>query len=71
MRLIRIAIANVNPTVGAVRANTDRALGVARAAAQDGATLVAFGEQLIAGYTTIGGDMEALSACSRTCRRRS
>jgi NAD+ synthase (glutamine-hydrolysing) len=51
MRLIRIAVANVNTTVGAVRSNVDRALKFAREAAADGATLVAFPEQLIAGYS--------------------
>ena len=51
MRLIRIAIASVNTTVGAVRSNVDRAIRVARAAAADGATVVALNEQLIAGYS--------------------
>src|SRR3954469_16240759 len=51
MRLCRIALANVNTTVGAVRAHVDRALSLARAAAADRATLCAFPEQLIAGYT--------------------
>jgi NAD+ synthase (glutamine-hydrolysing) len=51
MRLIRIAVANVNTTVGAVRSNVDRALALAREAAADGATLVAFPEQLVAGYS--------------------
>src|SRR5215210_3623464 len=51
MRLIRIAIANVNTTVGAVRSNVDRALRIAREAAADGATIVALPEQLIAGYS--------------------
>ena len=51
MRLIRIAIANVNTTVGAVRSNVDRAIALAKAAAADGATVVAFPEQLIAGYS--------------------
>jgi NAD+ synthase (glutamine-hydrolysing) len=50
MRLVRIAIANVNTTVGAQRSNVDRALALARAAAQDDATLCAFPEQLVAGY---------------------
>jgi NAD+ synthase (glutamine-hydrolysing) len=49
MRLIRIAIANVNTTVGAVRSNVDRALALAERAKD--ATLVAFPEQLIAGYS--------------------
>src|SRR4051794_34047303 len=50
-RLIRIAIANVNTTVGAVRSNIDRALAVARDASADDATIVVFPEQLIAGYS--------------------
>jgi NAD+ synthase (glutamine-hydrolysing) len=50
MRLIRIAIASVNSTVGAVRSNVDRALRIARAAAEDSATIVVLNEQLIAGY---------------------
>jgi NAD+ synthase (glutamine-hydrolysing) len=51
MRLIRIAVVNVNTTVGAVRSNADRAVRLARAAATDGATIVALNEQLIAGYS--------------------
>jgi NAD+ synthase (glutamine-hydrolysing) len=51
MRLIRIAVANVNTTVGAVRSNVDRAIAIAKDAAKDGATVVAFPEQLIAGYS--------------------
>src|SRR5690348_13847941 len=50
MRLARIAVANVNTTVGAVVSNVDRALIQARAAAADGATLVAFPQPLISGY---------------------
>src|SRR3954471_12348416 len=50
MRLCWIALANVNTTVGAVRANVDPALPLARAAAADRATLCAFPEQLISGY---------------------
>jgi NAD+ synthase (glutamine-hydrolysing) len=50
MRLVRIALASVNTTVGAVRSNVDRAIRVARAAAGDGATLVALPEQLVSGY---------------------
>jgi NAD+ synthase (glutamine-hydrolysing) len=51
MRLIRVAIANVNTTVGAVRSNVDRAIALAKRAADDAATVVAFPEQLIAGYS--------------------
>src|SRR5580700_968943 len=50
MKLVRIALANVNSTVGACRSNVDRAVALARAAAADGATLVAMPEQLIGGY---------------------
>ncbi len=50
MRLIRIALASVNTTVGAVRSNVDRAVLVAKSAALDGATVVGFPEQLVGGY---------------------
>jgi NAD+ synthase (glutamine-hydrolysing) len=50
MRLIRIATASVNTTVGALRSNVDRAIAIAAAAAEDGATVVLFPEQLIGGY---------------------
>jgi NAD+ synthase (glutamine-hydrolysing) len=50
MRLVRIALANVNTTVGAVRSNVDRALAVVRAAAADGATVIGLPEQAIGGY---------------------
>ncbi|HEY2516105.1 MAG TPA: nitrilase-related carbon-nitrogen hydrolase, partial [Polyangiaceae bacterium] len=50
MRLVRVAIANVNTTVGAVRSNVDRAVRFARAAAADGASLVALPEQTVGGY---------------------
>ncbi|MCL2448384.1 MAG: NAD(+) synthase [Polyangiaceae bacterium] len=50
MRLIRIALANVNSTVGSTRSNTDRAIALVRAAAADHATLVALPEQVIGGY---------------------
>ena len=50
MRLVRIAIASVNTTVGAVRSNVDRAVATARRAAGDGATIIAFPEQLVGGY---------------------
>src|SRR5215469_3108764 len=50
MKLVRIALANVNSTVGACRSNVDRAIALAREAAAGGATLVAMPEQLIGGY---------------------
>jgi NAD+ synthase (glutamine-hydrolysing) len=52
VRLIKIAVATVSPTVGAVRSNTDRLLEMATAAAADNATLVCFPEQVICGYPT-------------------
>ena len=50
MRLIRIAVAHVNTTVGACRTNIDKAIARAREAAADGATVIAFPEQLVGGY---------------------
>ena len=50
MRLVRVALASVDTTVGACRSNVDRAVAAARSAADDGATVVAFPEQLIGGY---------------------
>jgi NAD+ synthase (glutamine-hydrolysing) len=50
MRLARIALANVNATVGACRSNVDRAIALARSAAVEGATLVAMPEQVVGGY---------------------
>jgi NAD+ synthase (glutamine-hydrolysing) len=50
MRLVRVALANVNATTGATRSNADRVIASARAAAADGTTLVAFPEQVVGGY---------------------
>jgi NAD+ synthase (glutamine-hydrolysing) len=50
MRLVRVALASVNTTVGACRSNVERAIASAKAAAADGATVVAFPEQLVGGY---------------------
>ena len=50
MRLVRVALACVDTTVGACRSNVDRAIAAARSAAEGGATLVAFPEQLVGGY---------------------
>jgi NAD+ synthase (glutamine-hydrolysing) len=50
MRLVRVALANVNATVGATRSNVDRIVAAAHAAAADGATLVTFPEQVVGGY---------------------
>ncbi len=50
MRLVQLAVASVNTTVGAVRSNTDRVIDLARAMARDGATVGCFPEQVIGGY---------------------
>jgi len=50
MRLVRIALASVNSTVGATTSNVDRAVRLVRAAAADGATVAVFPEQMIGGY---------------------
>ncbi len=50
MRLVRVALASINATVGACRSNVDRAIALVREAAADGATLVALPEQVIGGY---------------------
>jgi NAD+ synthase (glutamine-hydrolysing) len=50
MRLVKLAVASVSPTVGAVRGNADRVIAAARAMAADGVTLGAFPEQVLGGY---------------------
>lgn len=50
MRLAKIAVACVSPTVGAVQANQARLVALARAMAADDVTLAAFPEQVIGGY---------------------
>jgi NAD+ synthase (glutamine-hydrolysing) len=50
MRLVKIAVASVNSTVGAVRSNVDRCVRLAHAMADDGATVAVFPEQVVGGY---------------------
>src|SRR5678809_1391293 len=50
MRLIRIALASTNSTVGAVKSNVARMALLSRAAVADGATIVVLPEQAIGGY---------------------
>lgn len=50
MRLVKIGLASVNATVGAVRSNTDRCLAVAHAMAKDDVTIAVYPEQVIGGY---------------------
>ncbi len=50
MRLAKLAVASVSPTVGAVISNVDRLIEVARAMGEADVTLGAFPEQAIGGY---------------------
>ena len=50
MRLIKIALGNVNPTVGAAAPNVDQMLAQARKMAADGVTVGCFSEQAVGGY---------------------
>ncbi len=50
MRLVKIALGSVNPTVGSVRSNTDRCIRMAHEMVAAGATVGAFPEQVIGGY---------------------
>lgn len=50
MPKVRLALAQTNPVVGDIEANTDAALKAIEAAAQNGANLVLFGEMAITGY---------------------
>src|SRR4051812_27924696 len=52
MRLVKIGLANVNATVGAVEDNVNRCLEHARAMASDDVTIGVFPEQVIGGYTS-------------------
>jgi len=51
MRLVKIGVASVDTTVGAVRSNTDRCLALAQEMADDGVSLAVFPEQVIGGYS--------------------
>ncbi|MDP1569660.1 MAG: NAD(+) synthase [Vicinamibacterales bacterium] len=50
MRLVKLAVASVSPTVGAVTSNVARVIDLARQMAADDVTLGAFPEQVIGGY---------------------
>jgi len=52
MRLVKIGVASVNTTVGAVVSNVDRCIEMAHAMAAEDVTLAAFPEQVVAGYAT-------------------
>jgi len=50
VRLVRIGLASVDPTVGAVDSNVDRALRLAAAMAADDVTVAVYPEQVVGGY---------------------
>jgi NAD+ synthase (glutamine-hydrolysing) len=50
MRLAKLAVASVSPTVGAVKSNVSRLIAVAREMADANVTIGAFPEQAIGGY---------------------
>jgi len=50
MRLVKLGIANVNATVGAVRSNVDRSVRLAKELAASNVTVAAFPEQVVGGY---------------------
>jgi NAD+ synthase (glutamine-hydrolysing) len=50
MRLVKIGVASVNTTVGAVKSNVDRCVELAHAMADDHVTVAAFPEQVVGGY---------------------
>ena len=52
MRLVKLGIANVNTTVGAVRSNIDKCLSMARALAAESTTIAVFPEQVVGGYAS-------------------
>jgi NAD+ synthase (glutamine-hydrolysing) len=52
MRLVKLGIASVDSTVGAVRSNVDRCLRVARAMADADVGLAVFPEQVVGGYAS-------------------
>jgi NAD+ synthase (glutamine-hydrolysing) len=50
VRLVKVAVASVNTTVGAHRSNVDRALSLAMRMQAEQVTVAAFPEQLVGGY---------------------
>jgi len=50
MRLLKIGIANVNTTVGAVVSNTDKMIDLATAMSREGVGIASFSEQVVGGY---------------------
>jgi NAD+ synthase (glutamine-hydrolysing) len=50
MRLAKLAVASVGPTVGAVRSNVSRLVDIARDMADNDVTIAGFPEQVVGGY---------------------
>ncbi len=50
MRLAKLAVASISPTVGAVRSNVDRLIAMATEMADANVTIAAFPEQVVGGY---------------------
>src|SRR5687768_4668796 len=50
MRLAKLAVASLSPTVGAIRSNVSRLIAVAHQMAAENVTIGAFPEQVIGGY---------------------
>src|SRR5689334_3534292 len=50
MRLAKLAVASISPTVGAVRSNVDRLIATAKEMADANVTIAAFPEQVVGGY---------------------
>lgn len=51
MRLIKLGLGNVNPTVGAFTANVDQCIEMAQAMASEDVTVALFPEQVVGGYS--------------------
>ena len=50
MRLAKLAVASVSPTVGAVRSNVSTLIAIAKEMAAENVTIAAFPEQVVGGY---------------------
>ena len=51
VRLVKIGLGNVDPTVGAFTANVDQCVAMARTMAAEDVTIALFPEQVVGGYT--------------------
>src|SRR5215207_4569279 len=51
VRLVKLGLGNVDPTVGAFAANVDQCVAMARVMAAEDVTVALFPEQVVGGYT--------------------